>query len=151
VVFVGAYGSNVQGTTRSHGHSIPGGVIAGIVVGCIFGVGVLIVLIACCILRGCFASILDLFGMGRRRLKRIDDVNFVERVPRRGFLGLGGRGRSHRSFDSVDSDSYDTSTGSDSSNSIRTTNSRSRATKETRIREIPPAAAEPVAANQKVA
>lgn len=62
--------ANVNGTLASTGGShLSGGAIAGIVVGVIAGVALLLAICACCIMRGLWYAFLALFGLGGKKKK----------------------------------------------------------------------------------
>jgi hypothetical protein len=148
VVFVGAYGSNVQRTTGPRGHSLSGGAIAGIVVGCVVGI-ILLMLIFCCIVPvRVFDTLAYICGFRRSQVRRgrrssvstvIEDTVVETRRPRRrGFFGLGGRRTARRTSYDSDSSAESSLSRSDGEESMRSR--RSRALQETTA----------VAANQNV-
>lgn len=99
---VGTSGSSIGVTSASTSHSLSGGAIAGIVIGVLLGIGLLILICFCCILRSGFDTLIAMFGVGRKRKPRREEViTTEERYSRRsgsraehgGWFGTAGRPR----------------------------------------------------------
>ncbi|KAK4162062.1 hypothetical protein QBC43DRAFT_216124 [Cladorrhinum sp. PSN259] len=67
------------------GGGLSGGAIAGIVIGTILGVALLLLLCACCLVRGLWHGVLAIFGIGKKKDKRRSETIIEEeRYTRRG-------------------------------------------------------------------
>ncbi|KAK4144687.1 uncharacterized protein C8A04DRAFT_11322 [Dichotomopilus funicola] len=92
-------GAGVGGGTTSGSSGLSGGAIAGIVIGTIAGVALLLMICACCVVRGLWHSLLALLGL--RKKKETETVIEEERYHRHGsathrdshgsWYGGGGR------------------------------------------------------------
>ncbi|KAI1839659.1 hypothetical protein JX265_009113 [Neoarthrinium moseri] len=88
-------GTAVPVTTTSN--QLSGGAIAGIVVGTIAGVILLLLLCACCIIRGAWHTVLAIFGIGKKDKKKTERTEIIEeRYSRHGSVH-GGR-PAHRTW-----------------------------------------------------
>ncbi|KAM3071366.1 hypothetical protein ACMFMF_007838 [Clarireedia jacksonii] len=88
-----ASGSTLPITQDSSGSSLSGGAIAGIVIGTILGVILLLLLCFCCIVKGLWDSVLAIFGLGGRRRRegvRTERIETVERYSRHGSTTAAG-------------------------------------------------------------
>jgi hypothetical protein len=90
-----ASGSTLPITQDSSGSSLSGGAIAGIVIGTILGVILLLLLCFCCIVKGLWDGLLAIFGLGggRRRKEggvRTERIETVERYSRHGSTTAAG-------------------------------------------------------------
>lgn len=86
---VGTDGSIIVGSSSSGGGGgLSGGAIAGIVIGVIAGIFLLLLFCACCIFKGLIDGLLAIFGLGPRRKRRTEEEVYVERHSHR-----SGRGR----------------------------------------------------------
>lgn len=97
---VGTSGSSIGVTSASTSHHLSGGAIAGIVIGVLAAIGLLILICFCCILRSGFDALLAIFGLGpKRRPRRTEIITTEERYSRhggsrsehRGWFGTAGR------------------------------------------------------------
>lgn len=100
-----ASGSTLPIVSSSTSHGLSGGAIAGIVIGTIAGVILLLLICFCCIVKAGFDGLLALFGLGNRRNRRSRErVEVVEerysrhgsgtasrRDTHTGWFGAGGR------------------------------------------------------------
>lgn len=98
-----ASGSSLPITSSSGSKGLSPGAIAGIVIGTIAGIILLLLICFCCILRAGFDGLLGLFGLGKRRRRSTERVETVERYSRHGsgtasrrdthtgWFGMGGR------------------------------------------------------------
>lgn len=100
-----ASGSTLPIVSSSTSHGLSGGAIAGIVIGTIAGVVILLLLCFCCIVKAGFDGLLALFGLGNRRNRRSSErVEVIEerysrhgsgtasrRDTHTGWFGAGGR------------------------------------------------------------
>lgn len=100
-----ASGSTFPLTSSSTSHGLSGGAIAGIVIGTIAGVILLLLICFCCIVKAGFDGLLALFGLGSRRNRRSRErVEVIEerysrhgsggasrRDAHTGWFGAGGR------------------------------------------------------------
>ena len=100
-----ASGSTLPIVSSSTSHSLSGGAIAGIVIGTIAGIILLLLICFCCIVKAGFDGLLALFGLGNRKNRRSRErVEVVEerysrhgsgtasrRDTHTGWFGAGGR------------------------------------------------------------
>ncbi|TVY50127.1 hypothetical protein LOCC1_G000066 [Lachnellula occidentalis] len=100
-----ASGSSLPITSAASNNGLSPGAIAGIVIGTIAGIILLIIICFCCIVRAGFSGLLALFGLGKPR-RSTERVETVERYSRHGsgtaasrrnthtgWFGMGGGGR----------------------------------------------------------
>lgn len=66
------------------GGGLSGGAIAGIVIGTIAGVALLLLICACCLVRGLWHGILAIFGIGKKDRRKSETIIEEERYARRG-------------------------------------------------------------------
>ena len=88
-----ASGSSLPVVTTS-GKGLSGGAIAGIVIGVIAGIILLLLICFCCIVKAGFDGLLALFGLGNRRRRSTERVETVERYSRHGS-GTASRRETH--------------------------------------------------------
>ncbi|CAK7212145.1 hypothetical protein SBRCBS47491_001373 [Sporothrix bragantina] len=91
---VGASGSGTGVTSTTSGNHLSGGAIAGIVIGTLAGIGLLILLCACVLVRGLWHGILAIFGLGGNRRRDKENVTIIEEER---YHHHGG-GREHSSW-----------------------------------------------------
>lgn len=79
---------------------LSGGAIAGIVIGVLVGIGLLILLCFCCIVRAGFHGILALLGLGSKdkKKKKSERVETIERYSRYSGSGTASRRSTHRGW-----------------------------------------------------
>lgn len=100
-----ASGSSLPITSSSSSNGLSPGAIAGIVIGTIAGIILLILICFCCIVRAGFSGLLALFGLGKSRRRSTERIETVERYSRHGsgtasrrdahtgWFGMGGRAK----------------------------------------------------------
>ena len=86
-----ASGSSLPITSNSTSRGLSGGAIAGIVIGTIAGIILLLLICFCCILKAGFDGILAIFGLGKKKRRSTERIETVERYSRHG--GSGGSRR----------------------------------------------------------
>lgn len=92
---------NGTAVSTTGGSSLSGGAIAGIVVGTLAGVALLMALCFCCIMRGLWHGLLALFGFGPKKKERSrerETVIIEEERYRRGSAAAHGRRDTHNSW-----------------------------------------------------
>ncbi|KAJ0114337.1 hypothetical protein J7T55_010726 [Diaporthe amygdali] len=93
-------GSGNGTAVTTGGNSLSGGAIAGIVIGVIAGVVILLAICACCIMRGLWHGLLAIFGLGpgKKRKSRSRDETIIveeERYSRHGSAAAHSRRDTH--------------------------------------------------------
>ncbi|CAK7244133.1 MAG: hypothetical protein STHCBS139747_005668 [Sporothrix thermara] len=87
---LGSTGTDVGVSSTTSGSHLSGGAIAGIVIGTLAGIGLLILLCACVLVRGLWHGILAIFGLGgNRRRQEKENITVIEEE--RYHHGSGGR------------------------------------------------------------
>ncbi|KAH8808207.1 hypothetical protein F5884DRAFT_360135 [Xylogone sp. PMI_703] len=97
------FGTAVSATSTSTGLAVvstgggglSGGAIAGIVIGTIAGVILLLLICFCCILRAGWDGLLAIFGLGNRRRETVTEVETIERYRRGSSHGGAASRRTH--------------------------------------------------------
>lgn len=87
-----ATGAGIVSTSSG---GLSGGAIAGIVIGTIAGIILLLLICFCCVLRAGFDGLLAIFGLGKRRRDTVTEVETVERYSRHGSHGAAASRREH--------------------------------------------------------
>lgn len=76
---IGTDGSAVTGVTATaQNNGLSGGAIAGIVIGVLAAIFLLFLFCACCLAKELFDSVLGIFGLGKKRKRRVTDTTIIE-------------------------------------------------------------------------
>jgi hypothetical protein len=89
-----ASGSSFPITSSSSSNGLSPGAIAGIVIGTIAGIILLLLICFCCIVRAGFEGLLALFGLGKNRRRSTERIETTERYSRHGS-GTASRRDTH--------------------------------------------------------
>lgn len=76
---IGTDGSAITGVTATaQNNGLSGGAIAGIVIGVLAAIFLLFLFCACCLAKELLESVLGIFGLGKKRKRRVTDTTIIE-------------------------------------------------------------------------